>query len=150
MLCVGTAVTVTKMRIRTYSELIRLPTFDERFDYANLCGRVGDETFGSRRYLNQAFYRSKEWRQVRDWVIVRDNGCDLADPDHPLSSGITVHHLNPVTLEDLDENPQLLLDPEYLITVWDITHKALHYGNRDLLPAPFLERRKNDTCPWKQ
>lgn len=154
MPCVGTVVMVTKMRDRTYSELIRLPTFDERFDYASLSGRVGAETFGPRRYLNQAFYRSKEWRQIRDPIIVRDNACDLAHPEHPLEDGyvIVIHHLNPVLIDDLYEyeQPDFILDPENLITVWELTHKAVHYGKQSLLPSPYIERRKNDTCPWKQ
>lgn len=154
MPCVGTVVMVTKMRDRCYSELIRLPTFEERFDYVKLSGRVGAETFGSRRYLNQAFYRSNEWRQVRTPILVRDNACDLAHPDHLLQDGMIaiIHHLNPILIDDLYEyeQPDFILDPENLITVWDLTHKAVHYGDKSLLPSPFVERRKNDTCPWKQ
>lgn len=141
------------MRIRRYSELIRLPTFEERFEYLSLSGRVGQETFGFDRYLNQVFYRSKEWKETRGKILLRDSDgdypLDLAHEDHPIGGRVIIHHMNPISVDDLENNLELLLDPEFLITVWEITHNAIHYGNIDLLPKPFVERRAGDTCPWK-
>lgn len=138
------------MSIKTYSELILLPTFEERFRYLKLGGRVGEETFGFDRYLNQMFYQSPEWRSVRRAVIVRDNGCDLGIWDREIQGLITVHHLNPISVDDILNRTEILLNPEYLISVSDLTHKAIHYGDERLLITAPVERRPNDTCPWRR
>lgn len=137
--------------IKTYSELITIPTFEERFRYLKLGGRVGEETFGSDRYLNQQFYTSGEWRDIRNHVIVRDHGCDLAMRDREIPDGvkILIHHMNPITAEDIIHRSEFLLDPEFLISTIDITHKAIHYGDERLLMLAPIERRPNDTCPWR-
>lgn len=137
--------------IRTYTELIQLPTFEERYRYLRIGGRVGEDTFGFDRYLNQVFYKSDEWLEIRDFVIVRDLGCDLAMPDREIPEGvrILVHHMNPVSKEDLLRRSKFLLDPEYLITTVKLTHDAIHYGDESLLFTNLIERSKNDTCPWK-
>lgn len=138
------------MSIRTYSELITLPTFEERFQYLRLGGKVGRETFGFERYLNQRFYKSKEWLSIRDFVIVRDYGCDLAVEGYDINSRIIIHHMNPVYSDDIRDCTDILLDPEYLITVTHRTHNAIHYGDETLLLSNALtERKKNDTCPWR-
>lgn len=136
--------------IRTYSELIRLPSFEERFEYAKLGGIVGKSTFGFGRIFNQQFYHSPEYRRVKRDLILRDNGCDLGHPDHPIVGPITLHHLIPMTLQDLEEGNPLILDPENLICVSHDTHNAIHYGDARLLPKPPIERRPNDTCPWRR
>ena len=136
--------------IRTYSELILLPTFQERYEYLKLSGQVGKETFGSDRYLNQLLYKDKEWLSVRDEVIIRDGGCDLGVEGRELDSYIIVHHMNPITKEDILNRTKILLDPEYLICVSKRTHDAIHYSDSGLLiPEPII-RTKNDTCPWKK
>lgn len=135
--------------IRTYSELITLPTFEERFEYLRLDGRVGAETFGFDRYLNQIFYNSDEWKDIRNFVIVRDNGCDLGIPDREIRSRILVHHMNPVSKEDILNRSKFLLDPEYLISTIKNTHDAIHYGDQSLLITAPIVRTKNDTCPWR-
>lgn len=138
------------MIIRTYSELITLPTFEERYRYLRLEGVVGEETFGFDRYLNQKFYRSdEEWLAVRDYVILRDNGCDLGMPDREIKSRIIVHHMNPITKEDIIRRTKFLLDPEYLISTIKNTHDAIHYGDESLLIKGPVIRKPNDTCPWK-
>ena len=136
--------------IRTYSELILLPTFEERYEYLRLDGRVGEETFGFDRWLNQTFYKSEEWLSMRDKIIVRDNGCDLGIPGRDIYSRILIHHMNPITKEDILRRSDILLNPEYLICVTPNTHRAIHYGNENLLMKDPIERRQNDTCPWKQ
>ena len=136
--------------IRTYSELILLPTFEERYEYLRLDGRVGEETFGFDRWLNQTFYKSEEWLSMRDKIIVRDNGCDLGIPGRDISSRILIHHMNPITKEDILKRSDILLNPEYLICVTPNTHRAIHYGNSNILIKDPIERRPNDTCPWKQ
>lgn len=136
--------------IRTYSELIQLPTFEERFRYLKLDGLVGKDTFGFDRYLNQEFYRSKEWKEVRDFVIVRDNGCDLGMDGYEIAGRIYIHHMNPITVNDIVHSSDFLLNPNYLICVSHNTHNAVHYGDEDLLVTAPVERRKNDTCPWKR
>ena len=136
-------------RIRTYSELSQLKTFEERYQYLKLTGRVGEETFGFDRYLNQLLYRSKRWRQIRNQVIVRDNGRDLGVEGHEMFSKIIIHHMNPVTIEDLENESELVFDPEYLISVSHNTHNAIHYGDESLLVIAPIERTPNDTCPWK-
>lgn len=142
----GTAV---QMIIRTYSELITLPTFEERFEYLRLDGQVGIETFGFDRYLNQIFYKTKEWLRIRDYVIVRDCGCDLAITDREIRGRILVHHMNPITQDDILRRSEYLLDPEYLICTMKNTHDAIHYGDGSLLIAEPVERKINDTCPWR-
>lgn len=138
--------------IRTYSELIKIPTFEERYEYLRLGGRVGAATFGFDRYLNQIFYKSDDWLDSRDEVIIRDCGCDLGIPDREIPPGmrILVHHMNPLTEYDIIHRTKYLLDPEYLITTIDNTHNAIHYGDRSLLMAfAPIERKPFDTCPWR-
>ena len=135
--------------IRTYSELITLPTFEERFEYLRLGGKVGAETFGFDRYLNQIFYKSDKWLSVRDKVIIRDNGCDLGIEGREIYGRILVHHMNPITMDDIINHSSWILDPEYLITTVKNTHDAIHYSDENLLIKDPIERRKNDTCPWR-
>lgn len=135
--------------IRCYSELIELPTFEDRYFYLKLGGKVGEETFGFDRYLNQIFYKSDEWLSVRDRVIVRDLGCDLGIKDREIHGRIMVHHMNPITKEDILDRSDFLLNPEYLITTVKRTHDAIHYGDDSLIIPTNIERKKNDTCPWK-
>lgn len=138
------------MIVRTYSELILLPTFEERYQYLRLGGEVGKETFGFDRYLNQAFYKTPEWLSVRDQVIVRDNGCDLGIEDRAIHGRILVHHMNPITIDDILSRSEYLLNPDYLICTIKNTHDAIHYGDDDLLIKEPVERSRNDTCPWKR
>jgi len=138
------------MKIRTYSELITFPTFEERFRYLQLKGRVGDETFGFDRYLNQLFYNSREWRDLRNEVIVRDHGCDLGIEDRVIYGRVMIHHMNPISVDDILKRSDFLLNPEYLISTISTTHNAIHYGDESLLFQAPIERRKNDTCPWRQ
>ena len=138
------------MMIRTYSELILLPTFEERFEYLRLDGKVGEDTFGFDRYLNQLFYRSQEWRKIRDYVIVRDNACDLGVEGCDIYSKVLIHHMNPITARDIEKRTELLLDPEYLICTTHNTHNAIHYGDENLIIKSPIVRTKNDTCPWKR
>ena len=138
------------MKIKTYSELILLPTFEERFEYLRLDGRVGEDTFGFDRYLNQLFYRSYEWRKIRDYVIVRDNACDLGVEGYDIYGKVLIHHMNPITAKDIERKTDLLLDPEYLICVAHNTHNAIHYGDENLIIKTPIVRTKNDTCPWKR
>ena len=140
---------MTTTNIRTYSELIRLPTFEERFDYLRLDGVVGKDTFGFDRYLNQQFYRSSEWKRIRNQVIVRDNGCDLGIDDYEIHGRILIHHMNPISIEDLQHMSDLLMNPEYLICVSHRTHNAIHYGDDSLIVTAPIERSQNDTCPWR-
>lgn len=138
------------MTIRTYSELITLPTFEERYNYLKLGGKVGEETFGFDRFLYQDFLRSKEWKDIRDYVIVRDHGCDLAVEDREIFGKILIHHMNPIAVKDVLRRSEYLLNPEYMITTVKRTHDAIHYGDEDLLITMPVERYKNDTCPWKR
>ena len=138
------------MKIRTYSELITLPTFEERFQYLKLNGSVGRDTFGFDRYLNQIFYKSKRWLSVRDQVIIRDNGCDLGMEGYEIHGRILIHHMNPITLRDLELESDFLLDPEYLISTVHNTHNAIHYGDENLLCKAPVERTRFDTCPWRK
>ena len=135
--------------IKTYSELITIPTFEGRYEYLKLGGQVGVQTFGFDRYLNQAFYKSDEWLSVRDYVIARDNGCDLGVEGYEIYGRILIHHMNPITKEDILHRSKFLLDPEYLITTVKKTHNAIHYGNDSIIFEAPIERRKNDTCPWR-
>lgn len=139
------------MSIRTYSELITIPTFEERFEYLRLGGKVGEETFGYERYLNQIFYNSGEWKRFRRDIIVRDMGCDLGIEDREIQGIITVHHINPVSIDDiLLKRLDILLNPENAICTSSITHKAIHYGDESLLIIAPVERQLYDTCPWKR
>lgn len=138
------------MFIKTYSELTKLLTFEERFKYLQLDGTVGVETFGFNRYLNQKFYNKlKEWKRVRDIVIVRDMGCDLGIDEYPIFGKVIVHHMNPINEEDILNRTDILLNPEYLICVSKMTHDAIHYGDYSLVSYNLIERKMNDTCPWK-
>ena len=137
--------------IRTYSELISLPTFEERYEYLKLGGKVGEETFGFDRYLNQMLYTSNEWRSLRHHIITRDGGCDLAMPGRDIPEGvmILIHHMNPITVKDVINRSDYVFNPEYLISTIKITHDAIHYGNSSLLYKDPIVRSKNDTCPWR-
>lgn len=138
------------MKIRTYSELSQLRTFEERYRYLQLNGLVGKETFGSERFVNQKFYQSSEWKSIRDFVILRDNGCDLGLEGYDIYGRIYIHHMNPVLPEDFMSQSDFLINPEYLITTTHETHNAIHYGDeKHLLIAP-VERSRNDTCPWRK
>lgn len=138
--------------IRTYSELLTLPTFEERFRYLKLEGEIGKETFGFDRYLNQAFYSTLEWKNFRRDMIVRDLGCDLGTPDREIGGIIILHHINPISMADIRQrNLEILLNPENVICVSHNTHNAIHYGDESLLtPSTLVERRPNDTCPWRR
>lgn len=138
------------MSIKTYSELVRLHTFEERFEYLKLKGSVGKDTFGHNRYLNQVFYTSQEWRRLRDEIIIRDNGCDLGIEGREIGSKIYIHHLNPLGANDILTHSEYLMNPEYLICTSFETHNAIHYGDINLLPRDPIERKRNDTCPWRR
>lgn len=142
---------MNQTKIRTYSELMKLKTFEERYEYLRLGGKVGEETFGFDRYLNQMFYKTPEWKAIRNKIIVRDNGCDLGIEDREIiGSKILIHHMNPITVEDILNRSDYLLNPEYLICTIKNTHDAIHYGNSDLLYEDLVVRSKNDTCPWRR
>lgn len=134
---------------KTYKELSRLDSFEEKFEYLKLKGRVGEDTFGFDRWINQNFYRSPEWKRVRDQVMIRDEGCDLGDPDRPIVGRVIIHHMNPLRKEDFDDDPDYALNPDYLVCVSHDTHNAIHYGDANLLGKPPIERTPNDTCPWR-
>ena len=137
-------------KIRTYNELVQYHSYEDRFRYLKLSGVVANETFGFDRYLNQRFYKSAEWRRVRDQVIIRDNGCDLGVPGKEIFGTIIVHHMNPISIEDIEKNPEILFDPNYLICVSLETHNALHYGDESILEKETIaERRPGDTTPWR-
>lgn len=138
------------MTIKCYSELIALPTFEERYRYLRLRGSVGKDTFGFDRFLNQRFYRSVEWRRVRDQVIIRDNGCDLGIEDRMIPDKVLIHHINPITEKDIINATDILLNPEYLICVSHTTHNAIHFGDENLLVPDLVVRTPYDTCPWKR
>lgn len=154
MLCVITKAMVIQMStIRCYSDLISIPTFEDRYRYLRLGGSVGATTFGCDRWLNQRFYQDdEEWLELRDFVIIRDCGRDLAMPGREIPNGVPVHvhHMNPITKEDILRRTKFLLDPEYVVCTMDNTHKAIHYGNEDILFSLPVERRQNDTCPWRR
>lgn len=135
-------------RIRIYSELSRLHTINERYQYLRLIGTVGESTFGFDRWINQEFYRSREWKSIRDAVIVRDNGCDLGIPGFEIHRGLLVHHMNPVSLDDIKHGEEWILDPNFLITTSHRTHNAIHYGDESLLPREPVIRRSGDTKLW--
>lgn len=137
--------------LRTYSELCQLQTYKERFEYLQLAdGRVGEDTFGFDRYLNQQFYRSREWKRLRDELIIRDNGCDLGIEGYNIYGRIIIHHMNPITRDDILNQTDYLMNPEFLICTTHNTHNAIHYGDESLLILDPIERTKNDTCPWKR
>jgi hypothetical protein len=149
MLCVATPdKRQVRLMTRTYSELMQLTSFEERFDYLSIKGVVGESTFGFERRLNQKFYTSREWRRIRDAVITRDYGCDLAIPGFEIYDRILIHHMNPITPEDIVHGNVDILDPEYLISVTHNTHNAIHYGDKHLLALPVIERRPGDTRLW--
>lgn len=137
------------MIIRTYTELSKLPTFMDRYRYLRIGGKVGEDTFGFDRYFNQIFYKSKEWLSIRDYVITRDLGCDLGIEGRDIHKRILIHHMNPITKQDILDRSEFLLDPEYLITTSKITHDAIHYGDESLLFSEVVERSPYDMCPWK-
>ena len=135
--------------IRTYTEMISLPTFKERYRYLQLNGGVFEETFGFDRYINQQFYKSQQWKKLRNDIIIRDNGCDLADQDRPINKTIIIHHMNPVSKRDILDQTEWLLNPDFLVCVSLRTHNAIHYGDESLLFTELVERTANDTCPWR-
>ena len=137
------------MSIKTYSELITIPTFEERFEYLQLKGSVGKDTFGYDRYLNQVLYRSPEWKRLRNQIIIRDAGCDLACDGYDVYGKVLIHHLNPITVEDVLARSRKVFDPDNLVCVSHSTHNAIHYGDVDLLVTGPIIRTKNDTCPWR-
>ena len=137
------------MSIRTYSELITITTFEERFEYLQLKGSVGKDTFGYDRYLNQVLYRSPEWKRLRNQIIIRDGGCDLACDGYDIYDKVLIHHLNPITVEDVLTRSRKVFDPDNLVCVSHNTHNAIHYGDVDLLVTGPIIRTKNDTCPWR-
>lgn len=137
------------MSIKCYSELIEIPSFEERFAYLQLNGSVGKDTFGFDRYMNQAFYQSREWKRVRDFVILRDNGCDLGVAGYTIYGKVLIHHMNPITAKDIATVSDYLMNPEYLICVSHTTHNAIHYGDENLIPKGPIIRTPNDTCPWR-
>jgi hypothetical protein len=136
--------------IKTYSELSKLKTFEERYNYLKLDGVVGADTFGYDRYLNQMLYTSSRWRALRDTILIRDNGCDLGVEGYDIYSRAIIHHMNPITVDDIVNESEFLLNPEYLITTTHLTHNAIHYGDERLLMKAPIERSQNDTCPWKK
>ena len=138
------------MSIKCYSELITIPTFIERYQYLKIGGRVGADTFGHDRYLNQILYHSGEWLDFRDEIIIRDNGCDLAHPDFELHDRILIHHINPITVEDVLRRDPKIFDPENVISTCLNTHNAIHYGDESRLMLLPITRTKNDTCPWRR
>lgn len=133
---------------KTYSEMIKLDSFDDRYDYLKIGGTVGYSTFGYDRYINQMFYTSKQWKDLRQHILLRDNGCDLGAPDHEIRSKPIVHHMNPMTADDIKHGESWILDPEYLITTTHITHLAIHYGDKGMLPRQFIARSPGDTRLW--
>lgn len=138
-----------RMNTKSYSELITIPTFEERFEYLQLKGSVGKDTFGYDRYLNQVLYRSPEWKKLRDQIIIRDCGRDLACEGYEIYGRILIHHLNPITVDDVLDRSRKVFDPNNLVCVTHNTHNAIHYGNASMLLTGPIVRTKNDTCPWR-
>lgn len=134
--------------MKTFKELSKLVSFDERYNYLKLKGVVGESTFGYDRYLNQILYNSKRWKRSRDEVIIRDNGCDLGIDGYRIYGRIIIHHMNPITIEEVELEKDNVFDPEFLICTMFETHNAIHYGDSSLLRQPIIERKRNDTCPW--
>lgn len=137
------------MSIRTYSELVKLTSFKDRYEYLRLNGRVGESTFGFDRYLNQILYRSQRWKRIRDKIIIRDQGCDLGIEGYEIGGKIIIHHMNPLLVKDIIDETEFLLNPEYLISTSHDTHNAIHYGDESLLVSEPIIRTKHDTCPWR-
>ena len=137
------------MSIKTYSELVKLESFKDRYNYLKLDGKVGEATFGFDRYLNQIFYRSGRWKRIRDKVIIRDQGCDLGIEGYEIGGRIIIHHMNPLLIKDIVDETEFLLNPEYLISTSHDTHNAIHYGDESLLVNEPIIRTKHDTCPWR-
>lgn len=137
------------MKFRTYRDLSRLASFEERYEYLRIGGEVGATTFGWERYINQMLYHSKKWRKTRDAVIIRDEGCDLGHPDFEIRDRIIVHHMNPLNPEDVEEDRDYIYDPDLLICTSRVSHNAIHYGDASLLPKSPIERKPWDTCPWR-
>lgn len=135
--------------MKTYSELSKLSTYEERFEYLKLDGQVGSDTFGYDRYLNQALYKSREWKRTRDKVITRDKGCDLGIEGYEINSKPIIHHMNPITIDDIRNRDPKVFDPDFLITVTHPTHNAIHYGTEQRISRVPVERKAGDTCPWK-
>lgn len=140
---------MTRMNIKSYSELITIPTFEERFEYLQLKGSVGKDTFGYDRYLNQVLYHSPEWKKLRNQIIIRDCGCDLACEGYEIYGRILIHHLNPITVDDVLDRSRKVFDPNNLVCITHNTHNAIHYGDASLLVTGPIVRTKNDTCPWR-
>lgn len=140
---------MTRMNTKSYSELITIPTFEERFEYLQLKGSVGKDTFGYDRYLNQVLYRSPEWKKLRNLIIIRDCGCDLACEGYEIYGRILIHHLNPITVDDVLDRSRKVFDPNNLVCITHNTHNAIHYGDASLLVTGPIVRTKNDTCPWR-
>lgn len=140
--------TVKALRSRCYSEMRRLSTFEERFDYLSLAGQVGEATFGFDRWVNQRFYTSLQWRHARNEVILRDNGCDLGIRGHEVPFGLLVHHMNPLTVEAIESGEDWIIDPEFLVCTSKRTHNAIHYGDASLLARPHVQRSPGDTKLW--
>lgn len=138
-----------KIIYKSYSELIKIKNFEDRFEYLSLSGIVGETTFGGHRYLNQMLYQSDEWKKTRREIILRDNGCDLAHEDHSIVGPIYIHHMNPITIEDIIKKRPCVFDLNNLICATFQTHNAIHYGSRNLLSKKIVERKRNDTCPWR-
>lgn len=141
---------MSRLIFRSYNELIQLPTFEERFRYLALVGQVSEVTFGFERYLNQLLYRSSKWKEVRDACILRDDGNDLATDGYPIGDHIIVHHMNPITAEMIEDRDPAIFDLNQLVCVSHQTHNAIHFGDFDQVPKSFVERKPNDTCPWRQ
>ena len=140
-----------KTNIKTYSELITFDSFEERFKYLSLNGIVGIDTFGFDRFMNQKFYRSTEWKRIRNEIILRDNGCDLGIEDRPIFGKVLIHHINPILPKDIIESTDFLMNPEYLVCVSHDTHNAIHYGDISYLKTKeVVNRIQNDTCPWRK
>jgi hypothetical protein len=135
--------------IKSYSGVVKLNTYRDRYEYLKIGGNVGEETFGGSRWLNQVLYSSSEWKRFRRGIILRDNGCDLACPDRPISTRIYIHHINPITLEDIQNRNECVFDPENVICCSHEMHQAIHYGDESLLSIDVPQRRPNDTCPWR-
>ena len=138
------------MIIRCYKELSRIDNYEERFRYLKLVGQVGESTFGFDRYLNQIVYSSRKWKQVRNAVIIRDEGRDMGVEGYEIQGRIVIHHMNPISIEDAEKDGEFIYDPEFLICVAPITHNAIHYGDESLLPKDPIDRFPNDTCPWRR
>lgn len=136
------------MLTKTYTELSRIDTFEDRFEYLKLGGSVGHATFGFDRHINQGFYTSTEWKNIRQYIIFRDNGCDLGVPGYEIHSSILIHHINPMEVDDIIHREEWIFDPEFLITTTKTTHNAIHYGDRSLLMPKFVDRRRGDTRLW--